>query len=46
MDRADNWMGPPHNGDMSTKTVQVNADMSCSDGWVSLCHKALKTVSI
>jgi len=29
-----NWEGPPHNGDMSIKTVRINSDMSCGDGWV------------
>lgn len=28
------WQGPPHNADMSIKTVQINTDMSCSGGWV------------
>ena len=29
-----NWMGPPHNADMSTQTVTINADMTCGNGWV------------
>lgn len=29
-----NWEGPPHNGDMSTKHVKINADLTCGDGWV------------
>ncbi|KAH3712444.1 alpha-amylase-like [Dreissena polymorpha] len=29
-----NWMGPPHNGDMSTKDVRINADNTCNDGWI------------
>jgi len=29
-----NWIGPPHNADMSTQTVTINADMTCGNGWV------------
>ncbi|KAK3593460.1 hypothetical protein CHS0354_020226 [Potamilus streckersoni] len=28
-----NWIGPPHNGDMSIKDVQINSDMTCGGGW-------------
>lgn len=30
--RANNWEGPPHNGDMSTKDVTVSG-MICGNGW-------------
>ncbi|KAL4216996.1 alpha-amylase [Mactra antiquata] len=33
-DDANNWAGPPHNNDMSTKSVTINADMTCGNGWV------------
>lgn len=36
-DRAggqNDWMGPPHNSDMSTKDVLIKPDMSCLNGWV------------
>ncbi|RUS76635.1 hypothetical protein EGW08_015611 [Elysia chlorotica] len=29
-----NDQGPPHNGDLSTKDVTINADGSCGNGWV------------
>lgn len=40
-DDVNNWVGPPHNSDMSIKDVQVNADLTCSGDWVSdrLLHK-------
>uniref|UniRef100_A0A3Q2QVQ5 alpha-amylase n=1 Tax=Fundulus heteroclitus TaxID=8078 RepID=A0A3Q2QVQ5_FUNHE len=28
------WMGPPSNGDGSTKPVPINPDQTCGDGWV------------
>ncbi|XP_005103373.1 alpha-amylase [Aplysia californica] len=30
--RANEWEGPPHNGDMSTKSVTING-MICGNGW-------------
>ncbi|XP_012937452.2 alpha-amylase [Aplysia californica] len=30
--RANDWEGPPHHGDMSTKSVPING-MDCGDGW-------------
>ncbi|KAI1286874.1 Pancreatic alpha-amylase [Halotydeus destructor] len=29
-----NWMGPPHEGDMSIKRVTVNDDQTCGSGWI------------
>jgi len=31
--RANNWEGPPHNGDYSIKDVGINSDKTCSGGW-------------
>ncbi|MEQ2235074.1 hypothetical protein ILYODFUR_037926 [Ilyodon furcidens] len=28
------WIGPPSNGDGSTKPVPINADQTCGNGWV------------
>ncbi|XP_077954803.1 alpha-amylase-like [Gasterosteus aculeatus] len=28
------WMGPPSHSDGSTKSVPINADQTCGDGWV------------
>ncbi|XP_047223549.1 alpha-amylase [Girardinichthys multiradiatus] len=28
------WIGPPSNGDGSTKPVPINGDQTCGDGWV------------
>uniref|UniRef100_A0A671YAA3 Alpha-amylase n=1 Tax=Sparus aurata TaxID=8175 RepID=A0A671YAA3_SPAAU len=28
------WMGPPSHGDGSTKSVPINPDQTCGDGWV------------
>lgn len=30
--RANDYEGPPHNGDMSTASVQLNG-MTCTNGW-------------
>ncbi|ESO93547.1 hypothetical protein LOTGIDRAFT_178520 [Lottia gigantea] len=32
-DRQYDWIGPPHNGDMSTKDVIINSDKTCGNGW-------------
>jgi len=31
--RANNWEGPPHNGDFSIKDVSINSDLTCGNGW-------------
>jgi len=39
-----NWIGPPHNADMSTQTVTINADMTCGNGWVGILYHNYKPV--
>ncbi|XP_035393342.1 pancreatic alpha-amylase-like [Cygnus atratus] len=31
---ANDWIGPPSNSDGSTKSVTINADTTCGNGWV------------
>ncbi|KAL3892174.1 hypothetical protein ACJMK2_004408 [Sinanodonta woodiana] len=31
---ANDWIGPPTNGDMSIKDVFINSDLSCGNGWI------------